>query len=116
MNQPIPSMPNASEDILALRHLIEHIASIHSLDLTDKAVVTRILDGDMSHCRLNTGSSGCSSNDALSEELPTMLRLLFRLEASSSEDLGNSGLRKLWSQYREILARFNARKIMPITS
>jgi hypothetical protein len=35
-----------------------------------------------------------------------MMILLYRLEASSSEDLGVEGLRRLWRQHGEILARF----------
>lgn len=44
------------------------------------------------------------------QQLSTMLTLLFRLEASSSEDLGNTGLRRLWRQHRELLARFRGRE------
>jgi len=39
-----------------------------------------------------------------------MLILLFRLETSSSEDLGVDGLRRLWRQHSEILGRFGARE------
>lgn len=36
-----------------------------------------------------------------------MLVLLYRLEGSSSEDLGFDGMRKLWRQHSETLARFD---------
>jgi hypothetical protein len=35
-----------------------------------------------------------------------MLTLLFRLESSSSEDIGIAGLHTLWRQHSEILERF----------
>jgi hypothetical protein len=41
------------------------------------------------------------------QELRAMLILLFRLEASSSEDLGVEGLRRLWRQHSEIMARYD---------
>lgn len=113
MLPPIQVMPSVSEDILALRRLIEDIAKLYSIDLTDKAVIRRILDGDLSHIQTN---AGLSSGASLCEELPAMLRLLFRLEASSSEDLGISGLRQLWSQHRDTLARFRGIKFMPVVS
>ena len=110
MAQPSLCSPNVSEDIAALRRLIERIAELYSLDLTDKAVIGLVLDGNLPHCLVNSGSP------SLREELPAMLRLLFRLEASSSEDLGISGLHRLWCQHREVLARFHAGSLMPIAS
>ena len=40
------------------------------------------------------------------QELRAMMILLYRLEASSSEDLGVEGLRRLWHQHGEIMARY----------
>lgn len=106
MNTSRSDTAYVSDDILALRRLVEQVAERCGLDLTDRVAVRRILDGDLSQCRVN------ESNLSFSQELPGMLTLLFRLESSSSEDLGISGLRRLWRQHSEILVRFKAGKLL----
>ena len=106
MNLSIPGVTHESEDLLALRRVIAQHAERCGLDLTDPLAVRQILDGDCSPCQTPAHApQGC-------HELPAMLTLLFRLEASSSEDLGISGLRRLWRQHGEILSRFHLRKPM----
>ena len=85
-------------DLLALRQLIAEQALQCDLDLSDKRAVRALLDADP----LN-----CSSSR---RELRLMLILLFRLEASSSEDIGVEGLRRLWLQHNEILVKFSSRE------
>ena len=89
-----------SEDLQALRHLIEDIARQYRLDLSDRAVLTGIMDGDLAAVR----ASGISPQQVA--DLSTMLRLLLRLEYSSSEDIGVSGLCRLWETLRGVLKRF----------
>lgn len=110
VNRSISHAPHAFDDIMLLRCLTEHVADRCGLDLTDGAAVRRVLDGDMSCCR------GDVHDHSLCLELPAMLRLLFRLETSSSEDLGIAGLRRLWRQYSDILSRFRAAKLLQIAS
>lgn len=89
-----------SEELQALRQLIEDIARQYRLDLSDRAVLPGIMDGDPAAVR----ASGISSQQL--EELSAMLRLLLRLEHSSSEDMGFHGLCRLWEILRGILERF----------
>lgn len=100
---------NTSEDhLLALRSLITQLARQCDLDLTDKSAVRHFLDSEV------TLSRGSLPDAQLGLELRAMLILLFRLEASSSEDLGFEGMRRLWLQHSEILARFSHRKSVPV--
>lgn len=91
-----------SGDIQALRRVIENLARQHRIDLTDRAVIGRIVDDD------TTIIDTTGIDPQLFEEFSSMLRLLFRLEFSSSEDLGVSGLSRLWERHREILRRFGS--------
>ena len=104
MNLENLGVTHASEDILALRRVIAQLADRCDLDLSDPFAVRHFLDGDSSH-----GQESAQQHQVC-EELRSMLTLLFRLEASSSEDLGIAGLHRLWMQHGEILARFQARK------
>lgn len=98
MSLSVLGTSHTSEDLLALRRLIAHLAPRCGLYLDDRAAVRRFLDDDVSR------SEGIDPQ--ICQELRAMLILLFRLEASSSEDLGVEGLRRLWTQHSETLARF----------
>ena len=104
MDLSMPGVTHAAEDILALRRVIAHLAERCELDLSDPYAVRHFLDADSSHDQ----ESVRAHQDGA--ELRAMLTLLFRLEASSSEDLGNDGLHRLWMQHSEILARFHVWK------
>ena len=104
MSLSVLGSSHASEDILALRRVIAHQAERYGLDLTDRAAIRRFLDGDFSD------GQPPARNYSAYQELSAMLVLLLRLEASSSEDLGIDGLRRLWHQHSEILARFHVRE------
>lgn len=100
MSRSTPSS-NSQEDIQALRGLITQLAEQCGLDLGNRGEVRRFLDNESVTCHRE------SINPQISQELRNMLVLLYRLEASSSEDLGVEGLRRLWRQHRETLARFD---------
>lgn len=102
MSRQIPAANNNLEDIQALRRLITQLAPQCGLDLSNRLAVRRFLDDDQIAGRSE------SIDPQICQELRAMLILLYRLEASSSEDLGVEGLRRLWHQYSEILARFRA--------
>jgi hypothetical protein len=89
------------------RRVIAHLADRCGLDLEDKCAVRSFLDGDIAHYWQ------LIADHPDYQELRTMLTLLFRLEVSSSEDLGIAGLHRLWHQHSEILARFHAREPIP---
>ena len=86
-----------------MRRLIEDIAHQYRVDLSDASVIARIVDCDYSVCQ-TTGI-----DPLLFQDYSDMLRLLIRLEGSSSEDLGVSGMSRLWERHREILKRFDIR-------
>lgn len=90
----------ATPDLLELRQLIGQLAPRCGLDLADRAAVRGVLNGDFARCPAAVGTAPCC------QDLRAMLVLLYRLEASSSEDLGIDGLGRLWHQHGEILARF----------
>ena len=93
--------PTADEELLPLRRMIVRLADRCGLDLADSSAIRRFLDGDFSQCEApDWDSNSC-------RDLHSMITLLFRLEASSSEDLGINGLHRLWSRHSEILAGFN---------
>jgi len=92
--------PHSSEDIQTLRRIIAQLAERCSVDLTDRATLRRILDGDFS-----SGQTPLGDRPPM-RDLSAMLTLLFRLEASSSEDLGITGLRRLWYEHARMLVRF----------
>jgi hypothetical protein len=104
MSLSILGSNHVCEDLLALRRVIAHLADRCRLDLGDRAAVSRFIDGDFSH------NQSPARKLAACQELRAMLILLLRLEASSSEDLGIDGLRRLWRQHSEILARFHIRE------
>lgn len=88
----------ANGDLLPLRRMIIRLAERCHLDLADKPAVRRFLDGDFSQCEAPEWDiNSC-------RDLHSMITLLFRLEASSSEDLGINGLHRLWLQHNELLA------------
>lgn len=92
----------ADEDLRPLRRTILRLADRCGLDLTDAPSVRRFLDGDFAHCKVpEWDANSCS-------DLHSMIILLFRLEASSSEDLGIDGLSTLWHQHNEIMMSFGA--------
>jgi hypothetical protein len=84
----------------ALRRLIAQLAPQCGVDLGNRASLRRFLDTD------SAASRSESIDPQICQELRAMLILLYRLEASSSEDLGVEGLRRLWRQHGEILSRF----------
>lgn len=90
------------EDIQVLRRLIAHLAPQCGLELGNRTAVRQFLDNDQPIGRSE------SIDPQICHELRAMLILLYRLEASSSEDLGVEGLRRLWRQHSEILARHQA--------
>jgi hypothetical protein len=98
---PATSAPRPVEGLHALRRLIGELAPPCGLDLADRVAVRRFLDDEPPSRSERTDPQSAA-------ELRRMLILLFRLEASSSEDLGIEGLRRLWSQHGEIMARFTA--------
>ncbi|MDO9164778.1 MAG: hypothetical protein Q7U13_01590 [Rhodoferax sp.] len=100
MKLSMPPGSQASKDLAALRRLIAELSERCCLDLTDSSVISFLMDGDAPHCQEPTPDSQTF------QDLRFMLTLLFRLESSSSEDLGIAGLRTLWCQHREILTRF----------
>jgi hypothetical protein len=105
----IRSQPKANhhpEDMQALRRLIAQLAPQCGVDLGNRASIRHFLDTDAAAGRSE------SIDPQLCDELRAMMILLYRLEASSSEDLGVEGLRRLWYQHDETLARFLAREAM----
>lgn len=88
------------EGILALRQLIAQLAPQCGVDLGNRDSIRHFLDSDPT-----TGRSE-SIDPQVCQELRAMMILLYRLEASSSEDLGVDGLRRLWHQHGEIMARY----------
>jgi hypothetical protein len=98
MSQAILGTNCPSDDLWMLRSLIEGLAQRCSVDLADPRVVRRYLDGDFPACL------ALYPDEQAHQKLRTLLILLLRLEVSSSEDLGNTGLRLLWEQHQKILA------------
>ncbi|PKO40724.1 MAG: hypothetical protein CVU31_16070 [Betaproteobacteria bacterium HGW-Betaproteobacteria-4] len=102
MMHATPATNRHPEDMQALRRLISELAPQCGVDLGKRAAVRHFLDHDSATSRSE------SIDPQLCQELRAMLILLYRLEASSSEDLGVDGLARLWRQHGEILARFHA--------
>lgn len=107
MNLSIPGPSHIAEDLLVLRREIARHADRCGLQLTDRWAVSRFLDGNFSNGNTST------RNDQDCQDLRAMLILLLPLETSSSEDLGSEGLRRLWQQHSEILARFHVHEPLP---
>jgi hypothetical protein len=104
MNLSMPRVTQACEDIPALRRIIAHLSERCCFDLTDRSTVRFLLDGDFSACQ------AFAADRQTFQDLRAMLILLFRIESSSSEDLGIAGLRTLWRQHSEIVARTRVRE------
>lgn len=101
MSLSILGPKHSSDELQALRRLITELAPQCGLNLKDRAATRDFLDG-------HPLSRSEHINPQLCAELRAMLILLFRLEGSSSEDLGVEGMRRLWCQHSEILDRFDA--------
>lgn len=100
MKPPVSDTHYPPEDMQALRQLIALIAPQCGVDPDNRTSIRRFLDNDLA------ASHSESIDPRICQELRAMLILLFRLEASSSEDLGIEGLRRLWHQHGEIMARY----------
>lgn len=84
-----------SEDELdALRRLIAGLGQRCQVDLDDRRALRQLL-----------AEQTAAGDDPARHELRTLLRLLYRLEAASSEDLGLSALRRLWQLCAEARTR-----------
>jgi len=106
MSLSIRGYAHVSDDLKPLRRVIAQLADHCGVDIDDRSAIRQLMDGDFSQREAQgPDSKAC-------QELRTMLTLLFRLEASSSEDLGIAGLHRLWHQHSEILARFYLREPM----
>lgn len=95
---PALQTEHPGENLQALRHLIRDLAPRCGFNLDDRNSIREFLD--------NRNNYAECLYPWLCAELRAMLILLFRLEASTSEDLGFHGMRKLWHQHDETLARF----------
>jgi hypothetical protein len=102
MKRPVSATNYPPEDMQALRQLIAQLAPQCGVDLGNRSSVRHFLDSDLAAGRSE------SIDPQICQELRAMMILLYRLEASSSEDIGVEGLRRLWRQHGEILARFQA--------
>ncbi len=86
----------AGDDLLALRSQIGRLAVMCNVDVSHDDTVRRLLAGDYGQCR---------HHEREAELLRALLVLLYRLEASASEDLGIQRLVALWQQHSEVLMR-----------
>lgn len=100
MKHPVSDTNYPPEGMLALRQLITQLAPQCGVDLGNRTSIRHFMDSDPA-----TGRSE-SIDPQVCQELRAMMILLYRLEASSSEDLGVEGLRRLWHQHGEIMARY----------
>jgi hypothetical protein len=99
-NMSILETGSTDEALLPLHRMIVRLADRCGLDLGNSAVVRRFLDGDFSQCKApDWDPHSC-------HDLHSMITVFFRIEASNSEDLGITGLHRLWNQQDEILNRF----------
>ena len=87
---------HGGDDLLALRTHIGRLAVVCGVDISRDENVARLLAGDYSQCRHRSDKA---------EVLRALLVLLYRLEASVSEDLGIDGLIDLWQQHNAVLIR-----------
>lgn len=94
--RPASRLEHPEEELQALRCLIRDLAPRCGFDIDDRNSVRQFLDN--AHAK--------RPDPRLCLELHAMLILLFRLEASSSEDLGVEGLGRLWRQHGEIMTRY----------
>ena len=100
MKPSTQDLSQAPQDLVALRRAIALLADRCGVDLADRAALRRVLDGKFSDRQTALGKR----QDA--HDLSAMLTLLFRLEACSSEDLGITGLQRLWLLHGRMLERF----------
>jgi len=92
----------AKEDLVPMRRMIVRLADRCGLDLVDSSAIRRFLDSDYSQCEApDWDINSC-------RDLHSMITLLFRLEASTSEDIGINGLHRLWHQHSS--GRFQIRR------
>jgi len=103
MSHPNLELNQTPEELQALRRLIGELAVQCKVDLSERTALRRFLDHDCA------AGQRQDCDPQIAHELRAMLILLFRLEASSSEDIGIEGLRRLWHQHGETLARFDDR-------
>lgn len=91
------SLPMSADcqELAALKAALSEFAGGLGVDLNDRRSLRALISGDWSE--LSLARSEC-------EKLRTMLVLLYRLEDSSSEDIGIQGLQHLWRQHGEIIA------------
>lgn len=101
MRGSIPEQRQDSEELRSLRRLIAERAAECGVDLDEPAAIRRLLCQTIDPERAAQQPIG---------ELRAMLVLLYRLEDSSSEDIGIDGLQHLWRQHGEIIAAHAARK------
>lgn len=99
-----PLSDDSQEGLPALRRAIGHLAGLCSLDLACPLTLRQCLDGNFPPEGVPTATT------ARLEELRAMIVLLYRLENCCSEDLGFSGMQRLWQQHREILSAFGSRE------
>lgn len=82
------------DDLFVLRTRIGRLAMACNLDISHGETVTRLLSGELGHGHRHGREA---------ELLRALLILLYRLEASVSEDLGIDGLVRLWQQHNDLL-------------
>jgi hypothetical protein len=92
-----PKQPGAG-DLPALRRVVSRLAERSGVDLTHPPTLRALIDGELS-----CDSTGTRQAIA---DLRSALILLYRLQDSSSEDLGVQGLQRLWHAHQEFVARY----------
>lgn len=95
MNDTLLAIDPARHELAALRQAIKHLAVRCGIDIADRASIRALLAGDLA------ALPDADSPNYI--ELRTMLSLLYRLEDSTSEDIGIDGLQRLWRQHGEII-------------
>lgn len=85
-------------DLPALRRIVSRLAERSGVDLAHPPSVRALIDGELS-------CDSISNRQAIAD-LRSALILLYRLQDSSSEDLGVHGLQRLWHAHQEFVARY----------
>lgn len=85
-------------DLPALRRIVLRLAEHCGVDLTHPPSRRALIDGELS-------CDSTSKRQAIAD-LRSALILLYRLQDSSSEDLGVHGLQRLWHAHQEFVARY----------
>ena len=105
MNDPNDASRHADDELRALQQAIGELAGRLGVDLADRRRLRALLDGD----EIGIARNAAEANDATEADTLAALRellvLSLRLEACSSEDLGVSGVRRLWQRCGELRAR-----------